>query len=51
MVRERTKERYAAFNPDVDPAIAEKFDRVSGAAANVGGIMHWLDKTEPGSAL
>jgi len=47
MVRERTKERYAAFNPDVDPAIAEKFDRVSGAAANVGGIMHWLDKTEP----
>jgi glyoxylase-like metal-dependent hydrolase (beta-lactamase superfamily II) len=51
MVRERTKERYAAFNPDVDPAIAEKFDRVSGAAANVGGIMHWLNKTEPGSAL
>src|SRR3984893_13107615 len=50
MVRERTKERYAAFNPDVDPAIAEKFDRVSGAAANVGGIMHWLDKTEPRSA-
>jgi glyoxylase-like metal-dependent hydrolase (beta-lactamase superfamily II) len=47
LVRERTRERYAAFNPDVDPAIAEKFDRVSGAAANVGGIMHWLDKAEP----
>ncbi len=46
MVRDRTKERYAAFNADADPAIAEKFDRVSGTAANVGGIMHWLDKTE-----
>ncbi len=46
MVRERTKDRYAAFNPDVDPAIAEKFDRVGGTASNVGGIMHWLDKAE-----
>jgi glyoxylase-like metal-dependent hydrolase (beta-lactamase superfamily II) len=46
MVRERTKDRYAAFNPDVDPAIAEKFDRLSGAASNVGGIMYWLDKAE-----
>ena len=47
MVRDRTKERYAAFNADADPATAEKFDRVSGTAANVGGIMRWLDKTEP----
>jgi hypothetical protein len=23
-----------------------KFDRISGSAANVSGIMHWLDKTE-----
>jgi glyoxylase-like metal-dependent hydrolase (beta-lactamase superfamily II) len=46
MVRERTKDRYAAFNPDADPALGEKFDRVGGAASNVGGIMHWLDKQE-----
>ncbi len=45
MVRERTKDRYLAFNPDADPAIAEKFDRVSGAVSNVDGIMHWLDQT------
>ena len=44
MVRERTKDRYAAFSPGADPAIAEKFDRVSGAVANVEGIMHWLGK-------
>jgi glyoxylase-like metal-dependent hydrolase (beta-lactamase superfamily II) len=47
MVRDRTKDRYAALHPDADPAIAEKFERLSGAAANVGGIMYWLDKTEP----
>ena len=45
MVRERTRSRYAAFSPDVDPAIAEKFERVSGAVGNVEGIMHWLSKT------
>ena len=48
MVRDRTKDRYAAFHPDADPAIGEKFDRLSGTAANVGGIMYWLDKAEPG---
>jgi glyoxylase-like metal-dependent hydrolase (beta-lactamase superfamily II) len=49
MVRERTKARYAAFRPDADPAIAEKFERISGTAANVGGIMRWLDTMqEPG---
>ena len=47
MVRDRTAERYAALSPDADPAIAEKFERVSGTAANVEGIMHWLGKTEP----
>jgi glyoxylase-like metal-dependent hydrolase (beta-lactamase superfamily II) len=46
MVRERTNARYAAFHQDTDPAIAEKFDRISGTAANVAGIMHWLDKTQ-----
>ena len=33
--------------PDADPAIAEKFERVSGAVGNVEGIMHWLGKTGP----
>ena len=42
MVRERTRDRYVAFGPEVDPAIAEKFERVSGAVGNVEGIMHWL---------
>ena len=49
MVRDRTKDRYAAFHPDADPAIGEKFDRLSGAALNVGGIMSWLDKAEQSS--
>jgi glyoxylase-like metal-dependent hydrolase (beta-lactamase superfamily II) len=47
MVRERTRDRYAASRPDADPAIAKKFDRVSGTVSNVEGIMHWLDKQEP----
>jgi hypothetical protein len=46
MVVERTLSRYAAFNPDADPALAVKFDRISGSASNVSGIMHWLDQTE-----
>jgi glyoxylase-like metal-dependent hydrolase (beta-lactamase superfamily II) len=50
MVRDRTKDRYAALHPDTDPAISEKFDRVGGAASNVSGIMHWLDKAEQGGA-
>jgi glyoxylase-like metal-dependent hydrolase (beta-lactamase superfamily II) len=50
MVRERTNARYEAFRPGVDPAIAEKFDRISGTASNVTGIMHWLDTAqEPGT--
>jgi hypothetical protein len=48
MVVERTRARYAAFSPGVDPALAVKFDRISGSASNVSGIMHWLDKTESG---
>ncbi len=49
MVRDRTNARYAAFRPEGDRAIAEKFDRISGTASNVSGIMHWLDTTqEPG---
>ena len=46
MVVERTKDRYAALGPGADPALAVKFDRISGSASNVSGIMHWLDKTE-----
>ncbi len=46
MVAERTRQRYAALSPDADPLVAAKFDRISGAAANVAGIMHWLDKAE-----
>jgi len=45
MVAERTRERYAVLAADADPDLAAKFDRISGAAANVAGIMRWLDKT------
>jgi glyoxylase-like metal-dependent hydrolase (beta-lactamase superfamily II) len=48
MVAERTRQRYAALAPEADPAIAAKFDRISGAAANVAGIMHWLDRADQG---
>jgi glyoxylase-like metal-dependent hydrolase (beta-lactamase superfamily II) len=50
MVRDRTRDRYAALHPDADPAIGERFDRLSSATSNVGGIMHWLDKAEQGGA-
>jgi glyoxylase-like metal-dependent hydrolase (beta-lactamase superfamily II) len=50
MVRDRTMDRYAAFAPDADPAFAAKFERLSGAAGNVAGIMYWLDKAEQKSA-
>jgi glyoxylase-like metal-dependent hydrolase (beta-lactamase superfamily II) len=43
-VRQRTLSRYAAFGADADPAVTEKFERISGAEANVSGIWHWLDK-------
>lgn len=49
MVEERTRDRYQSLRPDGDPKVAAKFARISGAAANVAGIMHWLDKTsQPG---
>ena len=44
MVVERTKARYAAFGPEADPALGVRFDRISGSASNVSGIMYWLDK-------
>ena len=32
------------------PSVAAKFERLSGAAANVSGIWHWLDKLEQPAA-
>ena len=46
MVREQTLSRYAALRDDADPVVAQKFERISGAAANVEGIWHWLDKLD-----
>ncbi|HMD91381.1 MAG TPA: MBL fold metallo-hydrolase [Trebonia sp.] len=46
MVRSQTLSRYAALQADADPAISAKFERISGAALNVAGIWHWLDKPE-----
>ncbi|WP_310742376.1 MULTISPECIES: MBL fold metallo-hydrolase [unclassified Microbispora] len=43
MVRDRTRERYAALRADA--ATAEQFELLSGAPSNVAGIMHWLDRT------
>jgi glyoxylase-like metal-dependent hydrolase (beta-lactamase superfamily II) len=50
MVRDRTRDRYAAAGPDADPALADRFERVSSARGNVEGIMNWLDKTQPAGA-
>ena len=46
-VRQKTLSRYAVSADDADAAVTEKFERISGAAANVGGIWHWLSKLEP----
>ncbi|MFI6315870.1 MBL fold metallo-hydrolase [Nonomuraea sp. NPDC050556] len=45
MVRDRTKERYAALQGDEE--IAEQFELLSGAPSNVAGILHWLDRVSP----
>ncbi|MFD0886629.1 MBL fold metallo-hydrolase [Streptosporangium algeriense] len=45
MVRERTRERYAALR--ADDATAEQFELLSGAPSNVAGIIHWLDRAQP----
>jgi glyoxylase-like metal-dependent hydrolase (beta-lactamase superfamily II) len=44
MVRKQTLSRYAVLADDADPAVAEKFEEISGAESNVGGIWHWLEK-------
>lgn len=43
-VADRTRARYKIYDPDTDPALVEKYDTLSGPAANVAGIMHSLDK-------
>jgi hypothetical protein len=45
-VRQRTMSRYRLHAPDADPLVTEKFEQISGAAANVGGIWRWLNKLE-----
>ncbi len=47
MVRDRTRERYAALRPGAAPELAEKAERVSSTQANVEGILRWLERTEP----
>ena len=46
MVAERTRQRYRVLADDADPEIMAKYDRISGAQANVTGIMRWLDKND-----
>lgn len=44
MVAERTRQRYAVLREGADPEVAAKYDRTSSTAANVAGIMHYLDQ-------
>lgn len=46
MVAERTRQRYRVLGEDGSAEIAAKYDRISSTAANVAGIMRWLDKAE-----
>lgn len=45
MVRERTRERYAAFL--ADPELEAKFEELNATATNIVGINRWLDSLEP----
>ena len=45
MVRERTKERYAALL--AEPEVAAKFEALSSTGANVHGIARWLETHDP----
>ena len=44
-VRDRTRDRYAAI--EVDPDLRAKHELLNSDAANLNGILRWLDKTEP----
>lgn len=46
MVHERTKDRYAGLRPGGDEHAGEKLMTLTGAEANVSGIMRWLDAAE-----
>jgi hypothetical protein len=46
MVAERTRQRYRALSEDGSAEVTAKYDRISSTAANVAGIMRWLDKAE-----
>jgi glyoxylase-like metal-dependent hydrolase (beta-lactamase superfamily II) len=46
MVAERTRQRYLVLADGADPDLAAKYERISGTAANVAGIMRWLDKID-----
>jgi len=45
LVRERTMQRYGLFRPETDREVAVKFGRLTSEAANVAGIMGWLDRS------
>jgi len=47
MVRDRTRERYAALAADADPDTVERAELLSSAPSNVAGILHWLGKANP----
>jgi glyoxylase-like metal-dependent hydrolase (beta-lactamase superfamily II) len=44
-VRDRTRDRYAAI--EADPDLRAKHELLNSDAANLNGILRWLDKTEP----
>ena len=44
LVAEQTRHRYRALAPGADPELAARFERESSAAANVAGILRWLDQ-------
>jgi glyoxylase-like metal-dependent hydrolase (beta-lactamase superfamily II) len=46
MVAERTRQRYQVLGEGGSAEVAAKYDRISSTAANVAGIMRWLDKAE-----
>jgi len=50
MVAERTAARYRVLDPDADPELAAKYNRIAGAASNVAGIMGWLEQAAGASA-
>jgi glyoxylase-like metal-dependent hydrolase (beta-lactamase superfamily II) len=48
LVQERTRGRYAAYGPDADPALIDKYETLNGTESNVFGIMHALEQDTAG---